>query len=104
MEEFGVVKVRRQVIEQAREFEQVRVPINVINLAAGLRWIGIEANHMTAPLFLSVGTSGFLENGNNARRRHERQSAPNSPNGNDAAFPHKIDTAHHRSSICHAVS
>src|SRR6516164_3436626 len=41
----GVVKVRRQVIEQAREFEQVHVPINVIDLAAGLRWIGIEANN-----------------------------------------------------------
>ena len=71
MEEFGVVKVRRQVIEQAREFEQVRAPVDVVNLAAGLRVIRFEANHFATTLFFNNGIIRFFERGNASQRRHE---------------------------------
>jgi hypothetical protein len=53
VEEFGVVKVRRQVIEQAREFEQVRAPVHVINLTTALRDIRFEAIHFATTLFFN---------------------------------------------------
>jgi hypothetical protein len=51
MEEFGVVKVRRQVIEQAREFEQLLArPGDIVDLGARLRDAGLpRAERITSP-------------------------------------------------------
>jgi hypothetical protein len=39
---------RRQVVEQARNFEQIGTPINVTDLGAGPVAVWIEANHCAA--------------------------------------------------------
>jgi hypothetical protein len=77
MEEFGVLKVRRQVIEQASDFEQLLArPGNIADLGARLgntRLPGAEgANHCSAPRFINNGISWFVEHGNASDRRRER--------------------------------
>jgi hypothetical protein len=77
MEEFGVVKVRRQVIEQARDLEQFRPrPTYVVDLSARLGNTRLprakSANHGTTLRFSRTVIVRLRKHGNNANRRRAR--------------------------------